>query len=97
MDLNHRNECVIVYMRKGKKKKDNILVVFNMTPVERENWKIKVHGKKEWQIIFNSDDEKYWGSGNFTTRKLQLPWWIKKANLYEINLHLPALSAIVLQ
>ena len=52
---------VIVYMRKGKKKKDDILVIFNMTPVERDNWKIKANGKNEWEIIFNSDDKQYYG------------------------------------
>ena len=46
IDLNHRDECVIVYMRKGKKRREDLLVVFNMTPVERFDWKIQVHGKK---------------------------------------------------
>jgi 1,4-alpha-glucan branching enzyme len=46
VDLNHRNESVIVYLRKGKKSKEDILVVFNMPPVKRENWKIKAHRKK---------------------------------------------------
>ena len=33
-------------MRKGKKKKDNVLIVLNMTPVTREKWKITPTGKK---------------------------------------------------
>ena len=97
IDLNHRNESVIVYMRKGKKSKDDILVIFNMTPVKRENWKIKANGKKEWEIIFNSDDKKFWGSGDFDEQAITTNLVDKKNKLYEINLHLPALGAIVLK
>ena len=97
IDLHHREECVIVYMRKGKQKKDHILVVFNMTPVERRDWKIHVKGKANWEQIFCSDDQKYWGTGKFSKQKIETRDVDKKHNLFEIKLDLPALSAIVLQ
>lgn len=97
IDLNHRNECVMSYMRKGKKSDDDLLVIFNMTPVERYDWKIKVHGKTEWKQIFCSDDAKYWGTGKFSNQEIKTEVVDKKNNLFEINLNLPALSAIVLQ
>jgi 1,4-alpha-glucan branching enzyme len=97
VDLDHRNESVIVYMRKGKKTSDNILVVFNMTPVKRENWKIKTKEHKEWKIIFNSDDRQFWGGGEFDGQTITTTLVDKKSKLYEINLHLPALGAIVLK
>jgi len=97
IDLNHQDECVIVYMRKGKEKHNNVLVVFNMTPVERLNWKIQVKGKSKWKQIFCSDDEKYWGTGRFTDQEITRKLLDKRTRLFEINLNLPALSAIVLQ
>ncbi len=97
INLDHRNECVIAYMRKGKKKKDNILALFNMTPVTRENWTINVHGKKEWQVIFNSDNKQYYGGGYFDEQAITTTLVDKKSKLYEIKLHLPALGAIVLK
>ncbi len=97
IDLNHRNECVIVYMRKGKKSKENVLVVFNMTPVKRENWKIYVYEKKEWQIIFNSDNKKFWGTGDLDNQAVHTTLVDKKSKLYEINLHLPSLGVLVLK
>ena len=97
VDLNHRNECVIVYKRKGKKKKDDVLVVFNMTPVERHDWKIEISGKSSWKQIFCSDDVEFWGTGKFSDQKITTKIVDKKNKLYEINLNLPALSAIVLQ
>jgi 1,4-alpha-glucan branching enzyme len=97
IDLNHRDECVIVYMRKGKKRKDDLLVVFNMTPVERFDWKIQAHGKINWNQIFCSDDAQYWGSGRFSGQEIETTLVDKKDKLYQIKLNLPALSTIVLQ
>ncbi len=97
IDLNHRDECVIVYMRKGKKRKEDLLVVFNMTPVERFDWKIQVHEKNNWKQIFCSDDDQYWGSGRFSGQEIETIVVDKKSKLYEIKLNLPALSTIVLQ
>lgn len=97
IDLDHRNECVMVYMRKGKKESENILVVFNMTPVERYDWKIRVYGKTQWKQIFCSDDVKYWGTGKFSEQEIQIEELDKKTKHVEINLNLPALSAIILQ
>ncbi|MEO8569436.1 MAG: 1,4-alpha-glucan branching protein GlgB [Ginsengibacter sp.] len=97
IDLDKRNESVIVYMRKGKKKADNVLVVFNMTPVARDNWKISVKGKDQWDIIFCSDDTRFWGSGHADHHSVETKLVDKKSKSYEINLYLPALGAIVLK
>jgi len=96
-DLDHRNECVMSYMRKGKRRNDDVLIVLNMTPVERYDWKIKVHDKSSWNQIFCSDDAKYWGTGKFTHQQIETTVVDKKSKLFEIKLNLPALSAIVLQ
>jgi 1,4-alpha-glucan branching enzyme len=97
IDLNHRNECVMAYMRKGKKSSEDLLVIFNMTPVERYDWKITVHEKTEWKQIFCSDDAMYWGTGKFSNQEIKTEVVDKKNYVAEINLNLPALSAIVLQ
>jgi 1,4-alpha-glucan branching enzyme len=97
VDLDHRNETVISYMRKGKKKSDDVLVILNMTPVVRENWKIKIRDKQEWNIIFNSDNKQFYGTGDFDGQSISTTLVDKKDKLYEINLHLPALAAIVLK
>jgi len=97
IDLNHRQESVIVFRRKGKKKKDDVLIILNMTPVVRNNWKINVSGKSTWKEIFNSDSKKYWGSGDVFNPEIGLHLVDKKTALYEINVQLPPLGAIVLK
>jgi 1,4-alpha-glucan branching enzyme len=97
VDLNHRQECVMVYRRKGKLKKNDLVVVFNMTPVERMDWKIVLKGKTSWKQIFCSDDEQFWGTGRFSNQPIETSVVDKKSRLFEVKLNLPALSAIVLQ
>ena len=68
IDLNHRDESVIVYKRKGKLPENDILVILNCTPVARHNWKVYTGGKAVWKEIFNSDDKKYKG-GHIDSQK----------------------------
>jgi len=96
-DLNHRNECVIIYRRKGEHSKDDLLIILNMTPVVRMNWKIRVRGKTEWREIFNSDNKKYFGTGDVYNPDIKAQTIDKKEKFIEMNLHLPALGAIVLK
>jgi 1,4-alpha-glucan branching enzyme len=97
VDLNHRNECVVVYKRKGQNNKDDVLVILNMTPVVRNNWKVYIHEKAEWQEIFNSDAKKYWGTGDVLNPAITTTLVDKKTKCYEINIHLPALGAVILK
>lgn len=95
VDLSHRDEGVIAYKRKGKHKKEDVLVVLNMTPVVRRDWKIRVTGKTEWKELFNSDSPAYYGTGDVFNPNPEVTLVDKKSALYEINCHLPALSAVV--
>ena len=95
VDLNHRSEGVMCYKRKGKNKKDDVLVILNTTPVVRQDWKVQVYGKAEWQEVFNSDKAEFYGSGNVYNPSPAVHLVDKKAGLYEIKCHLPALGAII--
>jgi 1,4-alpha-glucan branching enzyme len=97
IDLNHRSESVIVYRRKGKDPKDDVLVILNMTPVVRRDWKIEVHGKSTWKEIFNSDAKKYWGTGDMFNPEIGVELLDKKTKKYSVNVHLPALGGVVLK
>jgi 1,4-alpha-glucan branching enzyme len=96
VDLDHRQESVIAYMRKAKNGKNDVLIVLNLTPVVRKDWKIRVKGKSVWKEVFNSDNIKYWGTGNVFNPSPQVKLVSKKTATYEINLHLPALGAVIL-
>ncbi len=97
VDLNHRSDSVLVYKRKGKKEKDDILVILNVTSMVRNDWEIYVHGKGKWTEIFNSDAKEFWGTGDVYNPAILSQLVDKDSKCYKINVHLPALGAIVLR
>jgi 1,4-alpha-glucan branching enzyme len=97
IDLDHRAESVIVFRRKGKLPENDVLVILNMTPVVRNNWKVYANGKSEWKEIFNSDEREYGGSGNIFNPEPIVTLVDKTENRYEINVHLPPLAAVILK
>jgi 1,4-alpha-glucan branching enzyme len=97
IDLNHRSESVIVYMRKGEKTKDNTLIILNLTPIVRNDWEVYVHGKQTWTEAFNSDSKDYWGTGDVYNPEIRSELVDKPSKCYKLKLNLPALGAIVLK
>jgi 1,4-alpha-glucan branching enzyme len=97
VDLNHPAECVVAYRRKGKDPANDLLIILNLTPIARYDWKVYTHGKKEWREIFNSDAKHYWGTGDVYNPHIITTPLDKNDNMYEINVHLPSLGAIVLK
>lgn len=97
VDLNHRQESVAVYKRKGKKKADDLLIVLNMTPVVRNDWEIYTTGKMYKQELFNSDDKAYWGTGNVFNPDLRCELVDKGQKMYKLTVNLPPLGGIILK
>lgn len=97
VDLNHRSESVMVFKRKGKKEKDDVIVILNVTPVVRHDWEIYVHGKGKWSEIFNSDSKEFWGTGDVFNPTIQSKLVDKPSKCYQLKVHLPALGAVVLR
>ena len=97
IDLQHRSESVMAFKRKGKNPAHDIVVIINATPVVRHDWKISVQGKQEWQEIFNSDHQDFWGTGVVYNPLIPCVCVDTQKKWYELTLQLPALSAVVLQ
>jgi 1,4-alpha-glucan branching enzyme len=58
-----QENSTLVYARKGLDAKNDLMVVVNLTPVVRADYRFGVTQKGTWQEIFNSDDLEFWGSG----------------------------------
>ena len=97
LDLNNRSESVISFKRKSSNPNEELIVVLNMTPVERIDWKVKVPEQEIWVEIFNSDDMHYWGTGNYMNDILHLPEMLNNDAHYQLTLTLPPLAGIVLK
>ena len=95
IDYGDAKHSVLVYIRKGNKPKDNLIVACNMTPIPLENYRIGLPKKGKLRQIFNSDDKLFFGSGNFNNKKVitQLELWHSKKNSAEIII--PPLGMVV--
>ncbi|MFI5129403.1 MAG: 1,4-alpha-glucan branching protein GlgB [Chitinophagales bacterium] len=97
VDLNHREESVIVYRRKGKAAADDLLIILNMTPVVRNDWEIYVREKTYQKEIFNSDKTIYWGTGNVYNPDIRSELVDKEQKIYRLKINLPALAGLILK
>ena len=60
------NECIIVFLRKCQEQ--TLLVVCNFANISRDQYKIGVPFAGKYKEIFNSDDQKYGGTGYVNPR-----------------------------
>jgi len=88
---------VVCYRRKGKNKNEDLLIVLNFTPVVRNDWEVYVDGKEFSKEIFNSDEKKYWGTGDVFNPDLRTELVDEEQDRYKITLNLPPLAAIILK
>jgi 1,4-alpha-glucan branching enzyme len=91
------DNSVLVYTRKGNQQKEEVVVILNLTPVPRQAYRVGLPALGPWQVILNSDEAKYFGSG----MKVEphpyadaLEWHGKPQSLI---LDLPPLAALVLR
>lgn len=91
-----RENSVFAFIRKGHDLSNDLVVVLNLTPVVRENYRLGVPQEGNWEIIFNSDDLSYFGSGLETSNKKTAPIvWMGQQQ--SISLKLPPLGGLVLK
>ena len=89
--------AVVSFVRRGVREKDHLVVVCNMTPVVREQYRIGVPSKSRLREIFNSDEVRFGGSGVLNPLPIkpdEIPWNDKPQS---ISLTLPPLGITVLK
>jgi 1,4-alpha-glucan branching enzyme len=95
IDGGNADDSILVYARKGCNADDDLVVVLNMTPVIRYDFRVGVTQAGEWKEIFNSDAENFWGSGviNYNALNSDPINWHGRDN--SINITIPPLGASV--
>lgn len=91
------SQSVLVYCRKGLKEADDVVVILNLTPVPRNDYRIGLPAKGTWSVLFNSDEEQFYGSGYSINKtiKSEPVIWQNKPDSGTVTL--PALSGIILK
>ncbi|WP_183148092.1 1,4-alpha-glucan branching protein GlgB [Chryseobacterium nematophagum] len=89
------NNSVYVYLRKGKEKGNVFMIILNLIP-KVIDYKIGINAGTHWEVIFNSDDERYKGSGvSPEILEVQNVEWMKRPK--SMSIRLPPLSGIILK
>ena len=97
VDFSDADGGVISYLRKGHQDEDTVLVVLNLTPVPRPDYRIGAPRPGFYREIFNSDSTLYGGGnlGNLGGRHTDaIPMHGFRQSL---NLMLPPLAAVILK
>ncbi len=95
VEANDQENSVYIYLRKGKRRDDVFMVILNLTPNVLD-YKVGVNLGTHWEVVLNSDDEKYNGSGvEANIFREDHDEWMNRPRSISINL--PALSGIVLR
>lgn len=95
VEANDDNNSVYIYLRKAKEEAEVMMIVLNLKPYVYP-YKIGVDEGTNWEVVLNSDDEKYGGSGvQATILDEQDDEWMFRPN--SIILELPPLAGVILK
>ena len=97
MNCDDYQNSVVSFARKSKNGKKSVLCICNFTPVPRENYKVGVPNLGNYKAVFNSDDVKYGGTGDFPQadqKAKRVPWNGRKQS---IEITVPPLSFIAFE
>ena len=93
INADDKDRSIYSYMRKSENGRNNILVVLNMTPMERKDYQLGVDKKKKYKLLLNSDDVDFGGNGGTIPKEITAKA-VKCANKpYSLTFDLPAYGA----
>jgi 1,4-alpha-glucan branching enzyme len=67
IDADDASNSIFSYARKGTKAKDTLVVVLNLTPVLRLDFRVGMPMKGKWQEIFSTDAKEFFGTGQLNS------------------------------
>jgi 1,4-alpha-glucan branching enzyme len=97
IDCNDADGSTLSFMRRGERREDAVLAVFNFTPVTRVGYKVGVPRGGWWRESINSDAQIYWGSGVGNAGGAGAVEEPCHGRPWHLNLVLPPLSMVMLK
>ena len=63
INANDAEHSIFSFIRKSRNGKNNLIFVFNFTPMEWKDYRVGVPGRKTYKLILDSDSEEFGGNG----------------------------------
>ena len=93
INADDKDRSIYSYMRKSENGRNNILVVLNMTPMERKDYQLGVDKKKKYKLLLNSDDVDFGGNGRTIPKEITAKAVKCDNKPYSLTFDLPAYGA----
>lgn len=97
IDADNTDDCVLSFIRKGKTKKDFLVIVLNLAPVERQNFAVGVPYPGTYTEVLNTEMKEFggtWTKNNPDCVTENIPF---KQFDHQIQTILPALGALIIR
>jgi 1,4-alpha-glucan branching enzyme len=94
IDCTDSDASIISLLRHGKDPADDVIAIFNFTPVPRHNYQVGVDAPGWWDEILNSDSAHYGGSGQGNLGGIEAVPVPIHGRRYSLTLTLPPLGAV---
>ena len=96
IDADNAEQSILSYRRISKGGKE-LIVLLNFLPVARENFLLAVPCEGTYEEVFNTDDERYGGSGRLNQGKRKTQPCMLRGYSHAVEITVPPLSAIILK
>ena len=97
MNADDKDNSTYSYVRKASSGRNNLLVVLNMTPMERKDFVVGVPKKKKYKLILNSDETCFGGNGGEIPKEITAKAKEADGKPYSITFDLPPYGAAIFQ
>ena len=95
INADDKDRSIYSYIRKSENGRNNILVVLNMTPMERKDYQVGVDKKKKYKLLLNSDDIDFGGNGSVIPKEVTAKAVKCDNRPYSLTFDLPAYGAVL--
>jgi 1,4-alpha-glucan branching enzyme len=95
IDAGDRHNSILVFKRRSEVKNDEILTIINLNITPHPTYKIALTTKEDYHLIFNTDDEQFWGSAYTVKSELKSVKKELHSRPYHVELSIPPLSVLM--
>ena len=96
LNADDKDNSIYTYYRKNSTGKNNIMVILNMTPMERKDYVVGVPKKKKYKVLLNSDEKQFGGTGAAMPAEFTAKAKKEGRFDYSFSIDLPPYAAVML-
>lgn len=94
---NDAENSILSYIRRSSNHNDYVICVMNFTPIERSKYILGVPSSGEYEVVLNSDAQKYGGSTRVVKKSYKATKKAADGRHYSIAIKVPPLSVVYLK